>query len=517
MEFFSKILPPQVPSHLYFLGVKAFRRGEYFQAHEIWEKIFHQFPPGDIRRVWIQSLIQIAVFAHKAKEGNERGSTLLLLKARNNLSRAIADLSLSSPWIRLLGDLERIAEHPDCTRYVQEAKRLILPGEGRERAFFVIILFGIVSLLADMTYEGAKSVIGPFLEELGATGLLVGIVGGLGELVGYAMRFFSGFFLQRGGSLWGFLFVGYLLNLLTVPALALIKTVKSAVLLHLGERFGKGLRTPARDTLLAHASEEIGSGLGFGVHEALDSVGALLGPILCVMVLYIGGADYRQVFLVLGIPAVFALLLLLILFLLEHRAMRSSSAQGHPFSFQLYPRNYYLLVFGSSLLGAGTLDYPLIGYHIKKNHLLPEEIIPLVYGGVMGGIALLSPFLGKCLDTKRYGILKGFLILGIPSTFLLFSSTPSLVLSGVPLYAISLTFQGGLLSALITRLVAKELRPGGYGIFHSIYGASWFLGSALLGYLYDRSPLFLQWGGTVLSALGVGLMLRSGAISEEPS
>jgi len=515
MDPILKFLPPDVPADLYLEGLRAFHRGEYFKAHEIWEEIFHLFPPGDMRRVWIKSLIQIAVFAHKAEEGNERGSTFLLFRAKENLSRAIPALSLPYPWFRFLKDLERIAQRRDCHFYSREAKRLLFPGEGRRKAFFAVLLFGMVSFLADMTYEGARSVIGGFLEELGATGFIVGLVGGLGELVGYGMRFFSGFVLQRGGSLWGFLFAGYMINLFTVPLLAFANSVKSAVLLHLGERFGKGLRTPARDTLLAQVSEEIGPGFGFGIHEALDSLGAFLGPILCVLILSMSGGSYREVFLILGVPASMAMIFLFILFLLQRRVLPATSSEDHPVSFGSYGRRFYLLVFGSALLGAGTLDYPLMAYHYKRYHLFPEETIPLLYGGIMAGIALLSPLLGKLLDLRRYTLLTILLILTIPTTYLVFTRNPSLILSGVILYAVSLIYQGGLLSAMIARLVPKEIRPGGYGIFHSIYGTTWFVGSGFLGYLYDRSPSLLQVAGTALCALGVWLMIRSGALSRQ--
>jgi MFS family permease len=144
----------------------------------------------------------------------------------------------------------------------------------RRNALRFIVLLGIVSLFADMTYESARSITGPYLALLGASATVVGLVSGFGELAGYALRLVSGYLTDRTGRYWPVTIVGYLLNLFAVPALALTGRWELAVLLIVAERMGKAIRSPARDAMLSHASSQTGLGWGFGLHEALDQTGA---------------------------------------------------------------------------------------------------------------------------------------------------------------------------------------------------------------------------------------------------
>jgi hypothetical protein len=143
-----------------------------------------------------------------------------------------------------------------------------------------VVLIGIVSLFSDLTYEGARSVTGPFLAILGASATAVGFVAGLGELIGYALRLVSGYFADKTQKYWTTVFLGYGLNLLAVPLLALAGHWEIAAILMVAERMGKAIRTPARDVMLSCASDSIGRGWGFGLHEALDQIGAICGPLV---------------------------------------------------------------------------------------------------------------------------------------------------------------------------------------------------------------------------------------------
>jgi len=178
-------------------------------------------------------------------------------------------------------------------------------------AWQFIILVGVVSLFSDMTYEGARSISGPFLGSLQASATVVGVVAGLGEFIGYALRLASGYLTDRLGKYWLITFWGYAVNLFAVPLLALAGSWEMAALLLLLERLGKAIRTPARDAMLSHAAAEVGRGRGFGFHEAMDQVGAVLGPLIIAVVLYFQGG-YRTGFAVLLGPALLALVVIII-------------------------------------------------------------------------------------------------------------------------------------------------------------------------------------------------------------
>src|SRR6266496_1831603 len=174
-----------------------------------------------------------------------------------------------------------------------------------------VVLLGVVSLFADMTYEGARSITGPHRAVLGASATVVGLVAGFGELIGYGLRLVSGYLSDRTGRYWAITLVGYAVNMLAVPLLALAGNWEIAALLIIAERTGKAIRTPARDAMLAHATTEMGRGWGFGLHEAMDQTGALIGPLLVALVLH-GTGSYRNSFAMLLAPAVLSLGVLLV-------------------------------------------------------------------------------------------------------------------------------------------------------------------------------------------------------------
>jgi len=179
----------------------------------------------------------------------------------------------------------------------------------KDHAWKFIILLGLVSLLADMTYEGSRSITGPYLSILGASAVVIGFISGFGKLVGYGLRYASGYLSDSTRKYWSITIIGYAVNLLAVPLLALAGSWEIAAVLLITERLGKAIRTPARDVMLSHATSQVGSGWGFGFHEAMDQVGAILGPLMVASILYIKGS-YQMSFAFLLIPAILALAVL---------------------------------------------------------------------------------------------------------------------------------------------------------------------------------------------------------------
>ena len=210
--------------------------------------------------------------------------------------------------LRLCGGLN--CHQKFITMQNQSSTAIINNNTSKAHALKFIILLGIVSLFADITYEGARSINGPYLALLGASATTVGIVAGFGELIGHSLRLVSGYISDKIGRYWAITLFGYTLNMLAVPALALAGRWEIAAVLMITERIGKAIRTPARDAMLSHATREIGRGKGFGLHEALDQIGAVLGPLIVSGVLYFKGG-YRTSFVTLLIPAIMAISVLM--------------------------------------------------------------------------------------------------------------------------------------------------------------------------------------------------------------
>ena len=352
-------------------------------------------------------------------------------------------------------------------------------------AWKFIFLVGVVSLFSDMTYEGARSITGPFLGILNASATIVGIVAGLGEFIGYALRLASGYLTDRLGKYWSITFVGYAINLFAVPLLALAGDWQLAALLIIMERMGKAIRTPARDAMLSHATTEVGRGWGFGFHEAMDQIGAMLGPLIVAAVLFFNGG-YRAGFAYLLIPAILALLVITVAARLyphpQHLEVSTPKLETKGLS-----QPYWLYVVAVGLIGAGYADFPLIAYHFGKVAVAPPNWIPIFYAVAMGVDAAAALILGRLFDRLGMPVIMAVSILSALFAPLVFLGGFNLALVGMVLWGIGMGAQESIIKAALAEMVPKERRATGYGLFHAGFGLFWFLGSALMGFLYDIS------------------------------
>ncbi|MBI4675446.1 MAG: MFS transporter [Chloroflexi bacterium] len=355
----------------------------------------------------------------------------------------------------------------------------------RATAIKFVILLGIVSLFADMTYEGARSISGPFLAVLGASGFIVGIVAGFGELIGYGLRLVSGYFSDRTGKYWTITLVGYAVNLIAVPLLALAGSWEIAALLMILERTGKAIRTPARDAMLSYATHQTGRGWGFGLHEAMDQIGAILGPLIVAAVLARRGT-YQNAFAILLIPALLALTVLIVARVLYPNP-RELEIDTPALKTEGFPRVYWIYLIGVALVAAGYVDFPLIAFHFQQAAVLPDAWIPILYAVAMGMDAIAALVFGRLFD--RIGVATLVIVSLLSALFapFVFLGGFGLALVGMALWGIGLGAQESILRAAVAGMVSPERRGSAYGIFNTGFGVVWFLGSALMGYLYDVS------------------------------
>ncbi len=355
----------------------------------------------------------------------------------------------------------------------------------KQTAIRFVILLGVVSLFSDMTYEGARSIAGPFLAVLGASGFVVGVVAGFGELIGYGLRLVSGYFSDRTQKYWTITLVGYAVNLIAVPLLALAGSWELAALLMILERTGKAIRTPARDAMLSYATHQTGRGWGFGLHEAMDQIGAVLGPLIVAAVLALRGT-YQTGFAILLIPALLALSVLFVARVLYPNP-RELEISTPTLKNQGFPRAYWIYLIGVACVAAGYVDFPLIAFHFQKASIAPDAWIPILYAVAMGMDAIAALVFGRLFD--RIGITTLVIVSLLSALFapLVFLGGFEFALLGMALWGIGLGAQESILRAAVAGMVAPERRGSAYGIFNTGFGVVWFLGSALMGYLYDVS------------------------------
>lgn len=368
----------------------------------------------------------------------------------------------------------------------------------RSAALKFVLMIGVLSFFADFTYEGSRSVLGPYLAILGASATAVGIITGFGELVGYGLRLVSGRWADRTGYFWQVTIFGYVVQMLAVPALALATSWGWVAALIILERVGKAIRNPPRDAMLSHAAKEIGYGWAFGMHEALDQFGALFGP-LAVAAMLAWRGEYRFAFAALLLPGVLCLALLLIARWLYPRP-EDLEGQVANVKTEGLPRMFWIYLAGAGLVAAGFADFPLIAYHFQEVGSVPKTWVPILYAIAMGVSGTGSLVLGRLYD--RVGI-----VLLIPLTLVTALFAPLVFLGGfwaaligAALWGLGMGVHESIVPAAVAPMVAPQRRASAYGLFTAGYGVCWFLGSAAIGFLYDRTIT-----GTIVFCVGLQL------------
>jgi predicted MFS family arabinose efflux permease len=356
---------------------------------------------------------------------------------------------------------------------------------GRLALRFVLII-GIVNLFADMTYEGARGIVGPFLGSLGASAAIVGFVAGFGELMGYSLRSVTGYLGDRTHKYWFIIFVGYIANMLAVPALALAGNWPVAAVLVVLERTGRAFRKPNVEALLSHAGQSLGSGWVFGLNEALDQSGATLGPLIAALILYLK-AGYHPAFAVLLIPALLCLGVLVVArvsYPRPHELERRTAQLPHVKGFS---RVYWTYCIAGMLIAAGFADFSLMAFHFAKSGIVAADTIPVFYAIAMAAGALAALVFGRLYDRLGGPIL--LLAFALPILFapLVFWGGFAAGLLGTIIWGVGMGAQDSLLKAVLVGTVGPEKRSTAFGVFDTGFGVAWFAGSAAMGVLYDVS------------------------------
>ena len=355
----------------------------------------------------------------------------------------------------------------------------------REMAFKFVILIGILSFFADFTYEGSRSILGPFLANLQASAFVVGAVTGFGELLGYGLRLVSGRLADRLQKFWPIAIAGYVIQMSSVPLLALAGNWPMAAVLIILERVGKATRNPPRDVMLSHAGKQIGVGWVFGLHEALDQFGALFGPLAVAWILALRG-DYHLAFAALAIPAVINLSLLM----LAHRTYpHPEEMESNPPNVQTHglPRVFWLYLAGGALVAGGFADFPLIAYHFAQASVVAPDIVPVFYAVAMGVSGTGSLIFGRLYDRFGFGVLIVLTFIAALFAPLVFLGGFWAALIGMAIWGLGMGVHESIIPAAVAPMVASERRASAYGLFTAGYGIFWFLGSAIIGFLYGIS------------------------------
>ena len=365
-------------------------------------------------------------------------------------------------------------------------------------AIAFITLMGIVSLFSDLTHEGARSILGEYLSLAGASAAAIGFVSGIGELCGYSLRLISGLIADKTKKYWTLVIAGYVIQVLAIPALALVPEhgwVWACGLVIL-ERVGKAVKKPAKNTLVSFAASEIGTGKGFAYQEFLDQLGAFLGPILLFVTALVKGSDdlfqtYRISFAVLLVPALITIALVLAAKIKYPDPEMFEKQEDKPENFR-FGKSFALFMASICFFAFGFADFTLITLHAANTGAFPESTLSLLYAAAMAVDAFAALFFGWLFD--RIG-LKALIISTLCSAFfscfIFMTGNARIIGIGIILWGIGIGAQESIMKAAVSGMVPRSMRSTGFGIFETGFGIAWFLGSWLLGALYDLNPMYL--------------------------
>ena len=354
------------------------------------------------------------------------------------------------------------------------------------RALQFVLFIGVLSFFADFTYEGSRSIVGPYLASLQASATVVGIVTGFGEFLGYGLRLISGPLAARTGRYWPVTLCGYVVQMGAVPALALTHSWPAAAALIVLERVGKAIRNPPRDAMLSHAGKQLGGyGWVFGLHEFLDQFGAMFGPLAVAAVLAASG-DYHAAFAVLLVPALINLSLVVTARLIYPRPedLESSVPGGMP---QRLPPRFWIYLAGAGLVAAGFADYPVIAYHFSRTSIIPNQWIAIFYAIAMAVSGTGSLVFGRLFDRYGFSVLVALTLVSACYAPLAFLGGFWVSLGGAVIWGLGTGVHEAIIPAAVAPIVRPDRRAAAFGVFTAGYGMLWFVGSAAIGVLYDLS------------------------------
>jgi MFS family permease len=345
---------------------------------------------------------------------------------------------------------------------------------------------GFVSLFMDVSSEAIHSLLPVFLvSALGASVTTVGLIEGVAEATASITKVFSGTLSDWLGKRKGLAVVGYGLAALTKPVFAWAPSVEWVFAARFVDRIGKGVRGAPRDALIADITPGELRGAGYGLRQALDTVGAFGGPLLAVALMASANENFRLVFWVAVIPAVISVLVLL--FGVKEPAHERHETVEPGGRRNPLGRRYWLLIGVLALFTLARFSEAFLVLKVTAVGLA-ATYAPFVFVVMNASYALSAYPVGFAADhVDRWGLLAiGFAFLLIADLLLAWTSAVSLALLGIALWGLHLGFTQGVFSALVADAVPAGRRGAAFGVFNFVTGMVLLGASLLAGALWDR-------------------------------
>jgi MFS family permease len=365
----------------------------------------------------------------------------------------------------------------------------------KRTAYMTLIILGIISMLGDMVYESGRGIAPDYLMFLGASAFVVGVVSGAGEFLGYGTRLISGTLSDRTRAYWVFIFAGYGL-ILTIPLIGLTYSIEIVVVLLLLERVGKALRSPSKDTVVSIVGKNVGSGKAFGIHEAVDQIGAIIGPLLFAAVLFFTANNYQVAFSLLIIP--FILMMIVIAYTYRkvgRKVDAEAQIQNSNQEKAKLNRGFWLFSVAVFLNTFGLIPVALILFSgsLILQPLGQTWLVPILYVAVQTvdvPIALIS---GHLFDKVGIKFLVLPFILSVLPVFFVFCGGLTGIIIACITFGLVLGMQESIYRAAVCELISLGKRGTAYGVFNAILGFGTLASGLVFGFLISGAfPLFVM-------------------------
>jgi MFS family permease len=349
-----------------------------------------------------------------------------------------------------------------------------------EKGTLLIVIIGFVSLFGDFTYEGARSIIPQYFATLGGSALLLGIVLGVSEFAGYAIRLVSGRFADKHRNYWQIMFVGYAINLFAVPLLALAGNYIIAAILIFLERFGRGIRVPPRDYVISNAASKGKVGRAFAIEEGLDQTGAIIGPLSMALILFYR-MTYQTAFSFLLIPAIIAIIVLFLAYRYygKEKLARKKNVPMKPMS----SGRFMLYSIAIAVSAAGVYQAAFVLYGANDSGIT-AYVIPLIFLVAMAGEGFFGFIFGLLYDRIGRNLVYAGLALSIFIPIFLAGGGLLLFAAAALFYGAVIGVQDTVMRAVVGTMISPEKRGSAFGIFNAFYGFGFLVSGIAVGYLF---------------------------------
>ncbi|MEW6008785.1 MAG: MFS transporter [Candidatus Omnitrophota bacterium] len=391
------------------------------------------------------------------------------------------------------------------------------PNNKRSAALQLIILFGLVSLFGDIVYEASRSVNGQYLNILGVNAATVGLIIGIGEFFSYFIRLVAGYLSDKTKAYWFFTLAGYFL-IISVPMISLTSSWQVVALLIISERIGKAIRSPSRDAILSHATKQVGTGFGFGLHEAMDQIGAIAGPLIFAAIFFIlkssreNISNYQVGYRFLWIPFILMMSVLVLSYIRMPQPEKLETSRQTAKESEKLPKVFWLYVIFSFITTVGFLNFVLIAFHFKARNIFTDAQIPIFYAIAMAVDGIAALIIGKIYDRLKVKSKNGrgglFVLIVIPVLsllipVLLFLQSTFLAIISVLIWGLVMGAHETIMRSSIADITSLKKRGTGYGVFNTGYGLALFVGTSLMGLLYDYSVALLISFAVIIEVIAI--------------